>query len=522
MPPPKNTFALALLLALSKTAAAAAAATTATRPATGPTTAPAATFAVGLDGNTTGSVTASPAPAAVHVSALGLVARPADWLGERYAWDFGDAAHGQVVTDPRTGQPADLNTALTGPVAAYLYESPGTYTVTLTRTTAAGATLVYRATVIVPPARRTTLYVAPTGSDAATGTDPAHPLATVAAAGRKSKDHTAVLLCRGGTYPMAADLPLKHADLLVDCYGDPTQPLPVLRPTNPLHAAANNAPTFTTWPGQTADVTVRHVRVDAPWTPATTAGGYAYHNPVATFATLRGRNVTIADVELADVAEGPHGDGTLAGCLLLRVRQVDPLGIPSRTLWLQGSDVVAAGCVATNSVNESPLRAAASGVVRGLVAFNDVAQQLDPAHGRSGAKAAVTLRSLADVAVVANHVTGGEFAFDPRTGDAVDQRVAVEGNALDGAMLHVKPNVRQAVFRDNTFTVGDGPCVTVTPGTNAAAEWDEDVRVEHNAGRGWSANGRLLQVDAHPADALRGFTADPATNVYQRVAGPGK
>ena len=275
------------------------------------------------------------------MSALPLLARPADWLDERYAWDFGDGAPTQAATDPRTGQPVDLNTALTGPVAAYLYERAGTYTVTLVRTTAAGATLTYHATVVVPPAARTVLYVAPGGSDASPGTEPAHPLATVAAAGTKLKDHTAVLLRRGGTYPMAADLPLKHADLLVDCYGDATLPLPVLQPAHPTATTAPTAtPTLTTWPGQTADVTIRHVRVDAPWTPAVTAGGYAYHAPAASFGTLRGRNVTVADVELENVAEGPHGDPALTGGLLLRVRQVDPLGIPAapsgwrgRTWW---------------------------------------------------------------------------------------------------------------------------------------------------------------------------------------------
>ncbi len=507
MQSPKRLSTVVVLLWLSNTAVAAGPL---------PTTVPAATFAVGPGGST------SPAPAAVHVSALPLLARPADWLDERYAWDFGDAAPTQAATDPRTGQPVDLNTALTGPVAAYLYERPGTYTVTLVRTTAAGATLTYRAAVVVPPAARTVLYVAPDGSDATAGTDPARPLATVAAAGAKLKDHTAVLLRRGGTYPMTADLPLKHADLLVDCYGDATLPLPVLRPAHPAATTApTDAPTFTTWPGQTADVTVRHVRIDAPWTSATTAGGYAYHAPAASFGTLRGRNVTVADVELADVSEGPHGDPTLAGGLVLRVRQVDPLGIPGRTLWLEGQDVVAVGNGATNSVNESPLRAAATGVVRGLIAFNDVAQQLDPAHDRATAKAAVTLRSLADVAVVANHVSGGECSLDPRTDDAVDRRVVVEGNALDGAMLHVKANVRGAVLRDNTLTLGQGPCVTVTPG-DGTTEWVEDLRVEHNAGRGWAANGRLLQVDAHPAAALRGFAADPSANVYQRVPAPAK
>ncbi len=511
---------LALLLSLSNTAATTTAPTTAptTGPSTGPSTGPGATFAVGTGtaAAATGTYMASPAPAAVHVSALGLAAGPADWLGERYAWDFGDAA-GQPATDPRNGQPVNFDTALTGPVAAYLYESPGTYTVTLTRTDAAGVTTVYHATVVVPPAARTAVYVAPDGNDANAGTDVGHPLATVAAAGKKLADHTALLLRRGGVYAMAEALPLKHTDLLVDCYGDPKVPLPVLRVTNPSHVIPNNAPAVTTWPGQTADVTVRHVRFDAAWGPAM-AGAYAYHQPVGTFGVLRGRNVTVADVELADTSDGPVGDGSLAGCLLLRVRQVDPLGVPGQVFWLEGSDVVAVGCVATNSVNESPMRAAATGIVRGLIAFNDVAQQVDAAHGRPGAKAAVTLRTLADVAVVANHVTDGEFAFDPRTAAAVDERVVAEGNACDRAMLHLKPNVRHAVVRDNTMTVDTGPCVTVSPGGDPAHEWDEDVRVEHNAGRGSAADGRLLQVDAHPAAALRGLTADPATNVYQRVA----
>ncbi len=146
MQPSKLFPTVTLLLTLSNTAACMA-----TLPLVAPTTAPSpATFVVGLDGNATGTYAAGPAPALVHVSALGLIASGTGWLDERYAWDFGDAAGGQLVTDPRTGQPVSLNAALTGPVAAYLYELPGTYTVKLTRTTAAGATTLYSATVTVP------------------------------------------------------------------------------------------------------------------------------------------------------------------------------------------------------------------------------------------------------------------------------------------------------------------------------------------------------------------------------------
>ena len=124
------------------------------------------------------------------------------------------------------------------------------------------------------------------------------------------------------------------------------------------------------------------------------------------------------------------------------------------------------------------------------------------------------------MAVVANHVTGGECSLDPRTDDAVDQRVVVEGNALDGAMLHVKANVRGAVLRDNTADAGAGGVRDGHAGRRHEPSGSRTCGVEHNAGRGWAANGRLLQIDAHPAAALRGFAFDPSANVYQRVAKP--
>ncbi len=499
-----------------------------TSPTTLPTTAP-SSFTVGLDGQVGGTFRAGPAPATVHVNALGLAA---DWLPERYAWDFGDGGRTELATDPRTGQAVDLDSTLTGPVAGYVYDAPGTYTVTLRRTTAGGGQpLLYTATVVVDPPARVVLYVAPDGDDANPGTDPAGPLRTPLAAVRRLADHREVRFRRGGVYDIPAEFPLKHADLLVDCYGDPSLPLPTLhrlnppveprppstRPAEPIPADDCNV--FTTWPGQTRDVTVRHLRVDAEYAVVTSPAGYVSHDAAAQFGILRGRNVTVADCDLVNVLEGPHGTNVLAGGMFVRVHQTDPAGISSRTLWLEGSDVVAVGNVATNSRDESPVRAAASGVVRGLVAFNDVAQQLDPAHGRAGTKAAVTLRALSDVYVTGNRVTAAEFSFDPRTPDAVDQRVAADGNLVRGSFLHVKANVRHAAFRDTTVCRDQGPCVTITAGTDPAM-WTDDVTVTGTRASGFAGNGRLLQVDGYTPGLLRAFTCDPASNVYTHLPAP--
>ena len=499
----------------------------ATAPATSPTTGPSA-FTIGLDGQLGGTFVAGPAPATVHVCALGLTA---DWLPERYAWDFGDDGRTELAADPRTGQTIDLNSALTGPVAGYVYDRPGTYAVTLRRTTADGQPLTYTATVVVDPPSRIVLYVAPDGDDANAGTDPAKPLRTPRAAVAKLADHREVRFQRGGVYDIPGEFPLKHADLVLDCYGDAALPPPTLRRLNPpvsprppstrpaAPIPAYDCDLFTTWPGQTRDVTVRHLRVDAEYAVVTSPAGYVSHDPEAQFGILRGRNVTVADVDLVNVLQGPQGTNVLAGGMFLRVRQTDPLGVPSRTLWLEGSDVVAVGNVALNSRDESPVRAASTGVVRGLIAFNDVAQQLDPAHGRGGTKAAVTLRTMADVCVTGNRVTGAEFSFDPLTADHVVERVVSDGNLVRGSVLHVKTNVRHAVFRDNTVSRDQGPCVTVSAGTDPAM-WIDDVTVVGTRASGFAVNGRLLQIDGCGPAALRHFTYDPASNVYTHLPAP--
>ncbi len=184
--------------------------------------------------------------------------------------------------------------------------------------------------------------------------------------------------------------------------------------------------------------------------------------------------------------------------------------------------MVAVGCVATNSVNESPLRAAATGVVRGLVAFNDVAQQLDAAHGRAGGQggrhaAGAGRRGRGGQPRERRRVLAGpaDGRRGRRAGGGRGERPGRGHAAREGE----RPARRAA---GQHADAGPGPVRDGHARGDGPAEWVEDLRVEHNAGRGWAANGRLLQVDAHPAAALRGFAADPAANVYQRVPAAGE
>jgi hypothetical protein len=459
----------------------------------------------------------------VNVDGLNLLAQPTDWLAEQFTWDFGDPS-GAGATDPRNGKRVNLDTSIPGPVAAYEYEHPGTYQIRLNRILATGQTLTYTQQVIVPPSARTVYYIAPDGNDTNPGTDRNHPLRSATAAIQLVADHTEFRFRRGSVYTFEPEFAVKHRDILIDAYGESDGPLPILRRT-PATGGKNpplpeDCVIFATWPGQTADVTIRNIRIDSPWTPAATAGGYAYHAPAATFGTVRGSNVTIADCEFDNLVEGPHGDPTASGLLFLRNRQVDPLGIPSRTLWLEGHHVVAIGNIGVNSVNESPFRAASTGIVNGLIAYNAAAQQLDANHGRATAKAASTLRTMADVTIVDNQITNAEFSFDPRLANALDQRILVANNVVINSQIDIKTNVRHAIFRGNSIVRDGGPCITINPGSNEPAQWIDDLQLINNTGQGWLDNGRMLQINPYGNNQLRGFVFEPARNVYTRVAPP--
>jgi hypothetical protein len=289
--------------------------------------------------------------------------------------------------------------------------------------------------------------------------------------------------------------------------------------TNPP-VPAEDCLTFTTWPGMTSNVTIQNVRIDSHWTATATVDHYAYHAPAVTFGILRGNNITIANCEFANIVEGPHGDPTANGLFFFNNRQIDPLGIPSRTLWLEGREVVAVGNYASNSVNESPLRAASTGIISGLIAFNTIAQQLDATHNRSTAKAAVTLRTMSDVTVINNQITNAEFSFDPHSDDALDQRILVANNTIINSMIDIKTNVRHAIFRNNKITRDGGPCITLNPGSSDPKEWIEDLQITNNTGQGWLSNARMMQINPYGENQLRSFVYDPARNVFTKIAVP--
>ena len=111
-------------------------------------------------------------PFHVYVSASNVeisgVNNPYDEL--TFSWNFGDAASVEAFTHPVTTAAQNTNTAQSGPEAAYVYRTAGTYTITLTITLPDGSTVQRNQNVTVGAWSGSTKYFDPTsGADTNSG-----------------------------------------------------------------------------------------------------------------------------------------------------------------------------------------------------------------------------------------------------------------------------------------------------------------------------------------------------------------
>jgi hypothetical protein len=147
------------------------------------------------------------------------VYQPADYEGTLYEWDFGDSTAGTWV---QTGLPR--NTA-TGYVTGHLYETPGTYTATLTITPADGVARAYTQSITVSAFSGTTYYVAINGSDSNNGTSTSTPFLTVAKGLSMAGPNVRILFRRGDTFTHTTTNVTAAGPGIIGAYGSGNKPV---------------------------------------------------------------------------------------------------------------------------------------------------------------------------------------------------------------------------------------------------------------------------------------------------------
>jgi hypothetical protein len=113
-----------------------------------------------------------------------------------------------------------------GFVAAHVYETPGTYTITLNVIDRSGSAATASAQVTVLPFNGTTYYVASSGNNSATGTSMTEPLATPDyALQQKAAPNVRILIRKGDRFTVGAfTVSNKKGPVIVGAYSDPNRP----------------------------------------------------------------------------------------------------------------------------------------------------------------------------------------------------------------------------------------------------------------------------------------------------------
>jgi len=153
---------------------------------------------------------------AFHVHALDSTFNSGAEVDAQFEWNFGDAG-------------GKYNN-LMGYNAAHVYDSAGTYTITLKITNKDGKSASKTLTVNVAADTRRTIYVDPSGNDAATGLSPTDAVRTVARANQLIDNNTKVLFKRDGTYDItsaAGGFYITKSNVVIGAYG--TGDAPVIR-----------------------------------------------------------------------------------------------------------------------------------------------------------------------------------------------------------------------------------------------------------------------------------------------------
>jgi hypothetical protein len=442
-------------------------------------------------GDTTGEPTVAKAPkpvirmigegdllvgGTVHVHGLDTVLNSGTVLNAKFEWDFGD--------------PNRRYNRLDGFNAAHVYEKAGVYTVTLKVTDDRGRSAKATVKVNVSADDRATVYVdSAKGNDGNDGTAPNKAVKTAARAFQLAGDDTRVLFKRGQKFTIDKAITINEDRVLVGAYG--TGKLPV------LYRVEGTGEGILSTTSQAEDVTIEDVRFDSQY--KADADGVVPKIPV-TAVYAGGTNITVRDVEFADVGNGVNANQKPTGLLVMDSAAVKDYGTRSYFVWGQGTDLVIVGNRSPNSAREHDVRT--SGAERVLVAYNDFAQTdrraEDPGDIQKGC---IEIHRGLYAYVTGNTVHGGVIRVGPRGGvteapDSATEWVVLENNRCDDVGIQIYAGTHHAMVRNNVIERYDslrhGPAISL----NAPSEGRvvADVYVLNNTAVETRSAGSFLKL----------------------------
>ena len=405
-----------------------------------------------------------------------------DVTAATFVWNFGDAGGDHNV--------------INGFTAGHVYDTPGTYTISLTVTNSAGTATTATQQVTIAAATRNVIYVdGAKGSDKNAGTASA-PLQTVDAAMDKLDDNTEILFKAGQSYTVTQTYQIDSSNVLIGSYGSGTDPV--------LNRAGGNGLSTFTLGNDTNGVTIQHLVFNCPW--AAVAENAQAPKIGNSGIYVGGQNNTVRDCTFLNLDDAINENKNPAGTLVEDNNAPLDTGVRGYFVWVQGSEQTIVGNTVVNSTREHCIRM--SDWTEVTVFDNTLAnlnrQSVDPSDFSKGC---IELHQGSYGYVTDNNVTDGDIRTGPlglwgeNTSDTTSDCV-IEDNQLTDTFVFVQGGSSDIMISNNVLH-SDSSAAIVVAGPNGPFE-SSNINIINNTAVSNGTEGNFLSMQG----AVKGVTLE--------------
>jgi hypothetical protein len=420
-------------------------------------------------------------PFTVHVQATDSVLGAGSWQEADFVWSFGDKSDQSLTTiDPRTGETVNLNKedleghgGQHGFNAAYVYEQPGDYIITLKMKNAAGAWDTAKLTVKVTTPHRVVRYVdSVSGSNSNDGASPSSAWRSFTFAISQLTDNMELRFKSGRVFATDMTGEADHVrNVVINSYGAGEKPV--------IRWIGGGSRSTVLRVGSTAsDMTIRDLRFETDTEIDTSS--------VRAIEIKHGAmNTSVIECEFAGETGGTGFDrwvsttGGVTGVLVLNCSGGSMRG---HAFPFRGHDHVYVGNVAGESIKEHIMRGGFGGMTRINTSwcFFDYMDSKD--NSRNAGKGPVRYGSVQFGYLYQCSLLNGstEFGHDDSDGDylVLDGCVLSDGQNGYGPLV-LKHNAMNIMVRNNVFITDDDYKPAIR--TAQTSTFSGDYGVEHVA-----------------------------------------
>jgi PKD repeat protein len=393
-------------------------------------------------------------------------------LTAEYQWDFGD--------------PGTQFDTMTGFNASHVYDTPGTYTITLTVTNQDGGVASATQQVMIAASTRKQIFVdSVDGSDSNPGTQ-AQPLQSFAQAVTKIGNNTEILFHAGETFNVLAGVEIAATNVVIGSYGSGANPV-----LNRIKGVGSG--TFATW-NTSNGVTFQNLTFDSPYgvgpndaAPKTGVNGI----------DLAGQNMVVRNCTFLNIDDAINENGNPTGVLIQNNNAPLATGLRGYFVWGQGAQSVIVGNNVANSTREHVVR---------MVDMNEVTVEgntfanLDRQNVDSGdySKGCIEMHVGSYAYIADNVITDGDIRLGPlglwgeSPSDSTDWCV-IKDNQLTGTDIYVNSGTHHAMVEGNVITNDSSQGIAIS-GPDSENRTSQDITVTHNTGIDNGTTGSFLYV----------------------------